>query len=280
MTYLYTVWKKALEQRRLLLGVLAGLALMLAVCFMEAGELHAESTTDIENGPKILVLNYHKIDEAFHPLSVSPALFDEQMRFLKEQGYHTISPQDLQAALEGEDRLPSNPVLITFDDGYADNYANAYPILKQYDMKATIFVVAGFVGKSERYLTWEQLREMEQNGITIESHTMNHIPLEELTDEQIRTELRDSKQLLEEHLGHPIQYIAYPTGTYNLHIAALAKEAGYEAAYTIKYGNVDMGSNLYALERTPVFHTENTMQSFYERLRYRPLFEEFGWKKR
>ena len=73
--------------------------------------------------------------------------------------------------------------------------------------------------------------------------------------------------------------MAYPTGTYNLHIAKLVQEAGYKAAFTIKYGNVDKASNIYALERVPVFHTEDTNKSFLERIRYTPIFERFGWIK-
>ena len=166
------------------------------------------------------------------------------MQFLDQKGYHTITPDELYHGLLGETELPPNPVLITFDDGYLDNYTNAYPILKKYHMKATIFVVPGFTNVNKNYLTWEHMLEMEQNGITIESHTLNHKALEGLTDDQIRAELRDSKQRLEERLGHPVEYLAYPTGTYNLHIASLVKEVGYRAAFTVKYGNVDLGSNV------------------------------------
>ena len=266
-------WPRVWMALSLLAVILAG------VLLAEDRLTGAESVDDIEHGPKVTVLNYHKIDRQFSSLSVRPEDFEAQMAFLEENGYHSITPDDLYRALTERADLPPNPVLITFDDGYEDNYTAAYPILKRHGMKATIFVVAGFPGTHPGYLTWDQMREMEQNGISIQSHTMNHRALEELDDDQIRAELADSKQRLEEKLGHPIQYLAYPTGTYNLHIAGLAKEAGYDAAFTVKYGNVDLGSNVYALERMPVFHTENTMKSFYERLDYRPLMEKFGWTK-
>ena len=255
---------------------------LFAVTLLFYGQMHrgqAETVDDIENCRKVLILNYHKVDDLFNSLSVSPSDFAEQMDFLNDNGYTTITPKELCDGIAGVSELPKNPVLITFDDGYLDNYTNAYPILKARNMKATIFAIAGFIGTHSGYMNWSQLREMEQHGISIESHTMNHKPLEGLSDDQIRTELTDSKDLLEQQLGHPIKYIAYPTGTYNLHIASLAKAAGYEAAFTVKYGNVDMGSNVYALERVPVFQTEDTMKSFYERLHYRPIFERFGWKK-
>ena len=101
----------------------------------------------------------------------------------------------------------------------------------------------------------------------------------DLTDDQLRAELVESKKKAEAELGHAVDYMAYPTGAYNLHIAQLVREAGYKAAFTIKYGSVNKGSNIYALERVPIFHTENTNRSFLERIRYTPLFANFGWTK-
>ena len=120
---------------------------------------------------------------------------------------------------------------------------------------------------------------MDADGINIESHTVDHKSMTDLTDDELREELVASKKKIEEELGHPIGYMAYPTGTYNLHIAQLVKEAGYKAAFTIKYGNVDKASNIYALERVPIFHTENTNRDFLERIRYTPIFERLGWIK-
>ena len=212
-------------------------------------------------------------------LSVLPKDFDAQMAYLKENGYTTIAPGELYDSLANGTELPEKPVLITFDDGYEDNYQNAYPILKKYGFKATIFVITGFLDKQKNYLTWQQAQEMEQDGISIESHTVNHKSMTELTDDQLRDELVNSKKEIEKRLDKKVDFVAYPTGTYNLHIANLVKEAGYKAAFTIKYGNVDKASNVYALERVPVFHTENTFKSFLERVRYVPLFERLGWIK-
>lgn len=243
-------------------------------------EAPAKSIDEISSGAKILVLNYHQIGNNFTPLSVPPQQFDEQMAYLKDNGYITITPEELYEGIEGNLVLPERPVLITFDDGYVDNYINALPILKKYGMHATIFVVPGFTDNNANYLTWDQLREMEKNGINVQSHTLNHRALEELPDDEIRAELLNSKLLLEKNLGHSVDFVAYPTGTYNLHIAGIAKDVGYKAAYTIKYGNVDKGSNIYALERVPIFQTENTMKGFFERIAYRQSFESLGWIKK
>ena len=230
-------------------------------------------------GVKVLVLNYHKIDNRHHSLSVLPADFERQLKYLADHGYHSISPDELFEGLAGTGALPENPVLITFDDGYKDNYTTAFPLLKKYGFKATIFVVTSFLGQKSQYFTWEQAREMEKEGISIQSHTATHRSMTDLSDEQLRAELVESKKKAEEELGHPVEYMAYPTGTYNLHIAEMVKEAGYKAAFTIKYGNVDEASNIYALERVPVFHTANTNKDFLERIRYTPIFEKFGWTK-
>ena len=239
----------------------------------------AEQKENCEQGVKVLVLNYHKIENNNHSLSVPPWDFETQMKYLADHGYTSISPDELYAALAGEAKLPDSPVLITFDDGYRDNYENAFPILKKYKLKATIFVITDFLGKRERYLTWDQAREMEKHGISIQSHTVDHKPMTDLSDEQLRWELVESKKKAEAELGHEVSYVAYPTGTYNLHIAEMVREAGYKGAFTIKYGDVDAATNIYAIERVPIFHTDNTNRDFLERIRYLPLFAKFGWQK-
>ena len=260
------------------------LAVVAATIFFVGKRYHAPSEKKIsavaENkiAAHIPVLNYHKIDDMEISLSVTPADFAAQMKYLADNGFSVIGIDDFYAGITGEKALPKNPVLITFDDGYKDNYTNAYPILKKYGFKATVFVISDFVGL-KNYMTWDELREMSANGIDIESHTATHNSLTDLTDEQLKRELEESKKKLESELKTEINFLAYPTGAYNLHIAGLVKDAGYKAAFTVKYGNADNDSNLYALERVPIFHTENTMKSFHERLNYTPLFSSGGWKK-
>ena len=257
------------------------LVCLLPVLLVSPRSMTAKMIKDSANGTKVIVLNYHKIDNMNISLSVLPKDFEAQMKYLKENNFHTITPDELYSALSGSTELPENPVLITFDDGYEDNYVYAYPILQKYGFKGTIFVITSFLDKNmKNYVTWEQAEEMEASGtISIQSHTVTHSSMTELSDEQLRHELADSKQAIESHLNKPIHFIAYPTGTYNLHIAQLVKEAGYDGAFTIKYGSVNKGSNIYALERVPIFHTENTNRSFLERIRYTPLFANFGWTK-
>lgn len=235
----------------------------------------AENDEDIP----VTVLNYHKVDNMNIALSVLPDDFDKQMAYLKENNYHTINTDQLYDYMVNGTPLPENPILITFDDGYEDNYKNAYPILKKYGFTGTIFIITSFVGKYDNYLTWDQIKEMKANGMDFQSHTVDHKSMTELTVPQLKDELVNSKQALDEQLNQDTKFMAYPTGTYNLYIAKLVKDAGYKGAFTIKYGNVDKASNMYALERVPIFHTENTFLSFYERLHYIPVFERLGWYK-
>ena len=255
--------------------------IVIGLGFYKSQAQTADEISSIAEGPKILVLNYHQIANNPTPLSIHLNDFEAQMKFLVDSGCITITPDELYAGLNGEIELPPKPVLITFDDGYLDNYTNAFPILKKYNLRATVFIIPSFTSVNPGYMTWEQLKDMEANGITIESHTLTHPKLEELPDDEIRSELLNSKSLLEENLGHPVEFLAYPTGTYNLHIAGIAQDAGYKGAFTIKYGVVDKGSNFFALERVPIFNTaQNTMKDFYERIAWRQSFEEFGGIKK
>ncbi len=264
---------------RLILPLLG--LLLLPFIILRQGSGRAAGTADSVSGPKIIVLNYHKVDNVNSSLSVPPSEFERQMAFLAQNGYHTITPHELYMAFTDNGPLPNNPVLITFDDGYDDNYTNAFPILKKYGLQATIFVITSLMDQNyPGYLTWGHAAEMEASGIvTIESHTVSHGSLTDLTDEQIRHELTDAKHEIEQRLGKEVEFLAYPTGAYNLHIASLVKEAGYKGAFTVRNGNMDSATNLYAIERVPIFQTSDTFASFLERLKFLPLFERIGWKK-
>lgn len=274
-------WKKVIGGRQFwsLLAVLLILLGALLIVGHPREEAASAPLPAAEDDEKVLVLNYHMVNRMFISLAIDPEDFDWQMKYLVDHGYHTISPEELYAFLEGKGTLPDRPVLITFDDGYVDNYTNAYPILKKYNLKATIFIVTGFVSERKGYLTWDQLREMEQHGITAQSHTVTHAPLPELSDERIREELVVSKQQAEVELGHLIEFIAYPTGVHDLHIVGIAKEAGYKGGFTVKYGNVDRSSNVYAMERVPVFRTAATNVDFVDRLRYTSNITQYGWTR-
>lgn len=245
----------------------------------EEETLPVSAVTVEQDNRAVLVLNYHKIANEHKSLSVTLDDFEQHMKWLQEYGFTCITPGQLYDFVANGADLPEKPVLITFDDGYKDNYTNAFPIMKKYGMKGTIFVVTGFLGVYDNYLTWDQAKELLEAGFNIESHTYSHKSMTEASDEDITKELVKSRQTIKEKLGIDSDFMAYPTGTYNLHIAELVKEAGYKGAFTIKYDNVSRDSNVYALERVPVFHTSETNKDFWERLQYIPLLYKYGWIK-
>lgn len=238
-----------------------------------AGHNSRGVSTELTDVP---ILNYHKVDTLYHALSISPRDFEEQMAYLAQNGFTTITPDDLMAYLNHNKVLPAKPILITFDDGYLDNYTNAYPILKKYGFTATIFLVTNLVGHDERYMTWEQVRQMQRDGFVFGSHTVSHAALTNLSREQIMEELQTSRQEIERQIGIKTKYFAYPTGAYNLQVAELVKQAGYRAAFTIRFGQAGTESNLYALERIPIFGGQQTFRSFFVRLNAAPILERFG----
>ena len=275
-----------LSSRELIYGLVAAVVCLVAAMAVqlqpekqEAAAMPVAQVTVQDDPRTVMVLNYHKVVDEHMSLSVPLADFEQHMKWLKEYGYTSITPEELYEFIVNGSELPEKPVLITFDDGYKDNYTNAYPIMKKYGFKGTIFVVTGFLGVYDNYMTWEQAKELADNGFSIESHTYSHKSMTEASDEEISKELTKSRDTIKNKLGTDADFMAYPTGTYNLHIAELVQKAGYKGAFTIKYDNVSRESNVYALERVPIFHTENTNKDFLERIQYLPLIYKYGWVK-
>lgn len=219
------------------------------------------------------VLNYHQInDEAHNALTLSSYEFDAQMAYLYKAGYTTISPDQLLDHLQYGTELPPNPILITFDDGYEDNYRVAYPILQKYHFKATIFLITDFVGHNGRYVSWRQVREMQDNGFSFQSHTLSHILLAKASDEEIASQLTRSKEALEWHLGKKVEYLAYPGGSYDQRVINLTKQAGYRGAFTINLGRSTKECGFFTLNRIPIFEASHTLFRFWLRLKFTETF--------
>jgi hypothetical protein len=162
---------------------------------------------------EVPILMYHRIDvlrpslpAITRSLTVAPADFAAQMRWLKAHGFHAITQQQLFAALEHGKALPTSPVLITFDDGYRDVLKNAAPVLRRLGMPATAYVITGRIsGPDVSFFSWAQLHTLEQDGIEVGSHTVHHVELPGLTDPAALQELIQSRLALERHLHHPVQ---------------------------------------------------------------------------
>jgi peptidoglycan/xylan/chitin deacetylase (PgdA/CDA1 family) len=180
-------------------------------------------------------INPDRYDRLGFALSVTPADFAAQMDWLQAGGYHPITAGDLYSFLKGARGLPSKPVVLTFDDGYADFYTTALPILRSHDFRATAYVVSGFVGWPG-YMTAAQVLEADRSGIEIGSHTVNHVNLTRLSYGAVRSQLVDSKQFLERLVGHPVVSFCYPSGKVNSMVAWQVADVGFANATTTAFG--------------------------------------------
>lgn len=240
----------------------------LYLAMVEAGDRLSESlaAAPAKFEGVIPILMYHKINPnplvGGFGLRITPQAFEKQIDYLMNNGYTTISLSDLADHFEKGSLLPSRPVIITFDDGYKDNYTYAYPILKERGMTATIFVVAGTVGGINEFdygsqpenlmANWEELQEMSAGGITIGAHTIRHPHLTDLTFEEARYEITESKSLLEVNLDKPVEVFSYPYGSYSSEIVSIVRESGFRAAVTTDQGMGSFTEGPFTLKRVRV----------------------------
>lgn len=207
----------------------------------------------VSPAPGVPILSYHKVNDASDPLSVSPADFDRQMRWLAENGYKAVSLAELVNHMTAGSPLPDRPVVITFDDGYSCNYYNALPILTKYGMKATVFVIADFVGE-QPYVTWGEVYELKRAGIEIGSHTLAHRDLTSLPFEEQARDVAVAKYGLEWRLDTTVGFLAYPFGRYDATTVTALKRAGYRGAVTTDVGLNKPGNDVYTLKRIGISH--------------------------
>jgi peptidoglycan/xylan/chitin deacetylase (PgdA/CDA1 family) len=187
-------------------------------------------------------------------LSVTPDHFREQLAWLKTEGFETISLYELLSALNtGSPDLPERPIILTFDDGYRDNYQNAFPLLKEFGYSATFFILTDVTDRSEQgYLTWEMLREMSNAGMDIEVHGREHFDFSNRNHDWLVFHLLGPMQTIEANLGYTPRFIAYPSGSYDSQAIAVAQELGYWGGITTHYGRLHSGGNPFELQRVRV----------------------------
>jgi peptidoglycan/xylan/chitin deacetylase (PgdA/CDA1 family) len=195
----------------------------------------------------------HKQDPDYQQLFVAPAAFEEQMTYLQNNGYHTITFAELVGAFNGEVTLPDKPVIITFDDGWDDIYNVAYPILQQHGQRATFFIPSNWVENLDGVVTWPQVEEMSAGGMEIGSHSVTHPYLTTADPDWRKYEIEGSKATLEEHIKKPVTAFAYPYGLYDDTVVGDVKAAGYLTACTIDPGATATPDNLLLLPRTWVY---------------------------
>jgi peptidoglycan/xylan/chitin deacetylase (PgdA/CDA1 family) len=220
-----------------------------------------------------VVLCYHSISVEKSSLATPPDLFERHLRWLKEHCRVVPFGSIFDTFMAGEGELAA--VAITFDDGYANNYEQAFPLLRKYDLPATFFLTVGLLEKQPgvvarlrvrtqggsqdlRPLTWPQVLEMRRGGMEIGAHSLTHRKLARLNREDVEVELKRSKQVIEQHLGEPVTLMSYPYGVPGRHfrseITDMVTEAGYEFAASILFKGVQPRCSKLNVPRFPADH--------------------------
>ena len=254
LTFMFWAWK--ITNRWLYAWMLSA---FLGGC---AYPLIQQTATEAPAGrEEVQILLYHHIEDApatitaaQHRWYVSPQKFAAQMDWLAAQGFHPITMTELIAHKKNNDALPSNPIVITFDDGWKDNYSVVLPILKKHAFMATFFVITVSIGHSA-YMDWEEVQTLSAAGMDVEPHSDTHPMLTRLSHKEARREIVDSKSILESRLNKQTSVFAYPYGDYNNAVISMVKDAGFEAAVAVsgmKKAYVSRTDPLYTLMRYAV----------------------------
>jgi peptidoglycan/xylan/chitin deacetylase (PgdA/CDA1 family) len=223
----------------------------------------------VQREARVPILMYHYISEPPDPndrlrvdLSVPPDAFEAQMAWLADNDYHTITLTDLYYYLAVGDPLPVNPIILTFDDGYADQYENAFPILQRYGFVGTFFVLVGPADvASPRYLTWNMIAEMSAAGQDIQAHGRDHVDMRRRGGEFLFFQIVGARQAIEAHTGQPAPFYAYPSGQYDANLLRFLDERDFWMAVTTQHGRTHTLDA--ALELTRVrMRGSDTLKSF------------------
>ena len=217
------------------------------------------------------ILMYHSISEpdsdGRHPYfetATSPRVFAEQMKFLRETGYRTVSLNEAVMHVESGEQDSKPRVALTFDDGFQDFYTNAFPILENYQFTATVFLPTRYISEESRQfkgwhcMTWREVREMHSAGIAFGSHSVSHQQLNTLTVSEVEQEIRGSKETIEDKLGYPVDSFSYPFAfpetdrPFKRRLRDLLVAQGYKSGVTTVIGTFRAKSDCFFLPRLPV----------------------------
>jgi peptidoglycan/xylan/chitin deacetylase (PgdA/CDA1 family) len=216
----------------------------------------------------IPILLYHSVSDqvspGFKPWCIPPVHFAEQMAYLKQSGYLTLTiTQLVQWTNNHPESLPSKVVAITFDDGFQDFRMSAFPVLNSLGFPATMYVPAAYVGKTSAWLekegeanrpilTWEEISQISEAGIEIGAHSLTHHQLDTLSKDSAWNEIQKSKEIFERQLGHRIESFAYPHGYYSKPVRQMVMNCGYSSAAAVKNALSDTHDDRFALARMTI----------------------------
>lgn len=229
------------------------------------------------------ILMYHGISDdaekgaAYYKVNTAPAMFERQMRFLKERGYQTLGLSEAVRLLNRREPVGRKSVVITFDDGYRNFYTDAFPILQKFGFTAIMFLPTSYIGATRKSfkdiecMTWDEVRELRKAGIEFGSHTVSHPKLVELDWVDVERELRDSKAEMETQLGARVTTFAYPFAfpqanpVFVQRFSDALVENGYRCCLTTEVGRARPGDNVYRLKRLPM-NSEDDVNLFRAKL--------------
>ena len=214
------------------------------------------------------ILMYHRFGYEEGTLFVTPENFSKQMDYLQNKNYKVISLEELVNGIKSGKKFPRNSVVITIDDGYEDNHKYAYPVLKNHNFPATIFIVSSYIDNNPEYFKKKQMKEMMENGITFGGHTRSNVYLPDIKDKKVLyDEIAGCKKDIEAILGEKIKFYCYPTGGFTEEIKQMTKDAGFEAACTTNRGISRFNTGLYELKRVKITNSDtNKPFSFWAKL--------------
>lgn len=220
---------------------------------IEAQDIDTSHWLTSEDEIKFPILMYHSLTESEgNTLKVPPYEFKEHLAWLKEEDYYMLTPEEAYLVLTENKKPAEKIVWVTLDDGYLNNYTEGFPILKELMSHATINYITSKLG-SDSYFSLDNMKEMDRSSeVSIESHTVSHLDLNTLSDEQITSELKESKEWLESELDKTISVLCYPAGRYDERVERIAEETGYQMALTTEPDLASASDGLYALKRVRV----------------------------
>jgi peptidoglycan/xylan/chitin deacetylase (PgdA/CDA1 family) len=203
---------------------------------------------------KLIFLMYHyvevnenKDDFKRDSLNTVPFIFEKQMLTLKDAGYKFIHPSEINTFLQ--DNSDQKYVVVSFDDGYRTFYTYTYPIIKKHGIKSVNYIIYNFIGRQNNMDSWMIDQLVKDGLVEIGSHTLNHPDLTSISEEQLRSEIVDSKNLLEKRFNTKVTSFCYPYGFYNEKAFPYLSESGYLTAVTTKEGSIISENNLYEIKR-------------------------------
>lgn len=222
-------------------------------------------------GAYITVLLYHRFDENRYPSTTTgSAQFEQQMRYLKTNGYTVLSMDALADCVKGRRPIPEKGVVITIDDGFISEYERAVPILRRYRYPFCIFVFSHGIGATN-YLSWSQLKELESWGGEVGCHSHTHPRLINSREQEMEQEIRGSKEFMERNLGRKVKYFAYPFGQYDGKVRASARRAGFRLMLTSDPGSVGPLAEYDRIPRQAIVGSGMSARDFAAKLQNPPL---------